>query len=86
MDDDGTFVVFELKRGNSPDRAIGQLARYMGWVRQTVGKGHGVRGIIVARNISEHLRYAASVFPSVSLFEYKVEFHLKHRPATDELG
>ena len=31
-DDTGAFVVFELKRARSPDHAIGQLARYMGWV------------------------------------------------------
>jgi len=76
VDDSGAFVVFELKRASSPDRAIGQLARYMGWVTQTVGKGQNVQGVIVARTISENLRYAASVIPNVSLFEYKVEFHL----------
>jgi len=84
VDDEEAFVVFELKRASSPDYAIGQLARYMGWVRQTVGKGRKVRGVIVAKAISERLRYAASVFPNVSLFEYKVEFHLKQTPLTDE--
>jgi hypothetical protein len=81
IDDDGAFVVFELKRANSPDRAIGQLARYMGWVSQTIGKGHQVRGVIVAKSISDNLRYAASVVPDVSLFEYRVEFHLKQANA-----
>jgi RecB family endonuclease NucS len=84
VDDQGAFVVFELKRARSPDRAIGQLARYMGWLQQTAGKGHEVRGIIVAKAISEQLRYAALVFPNVSLFEYKVEFHLKQVPLTKE--
>jgi Endonuclease NucS C-terminal domain len=41
VDNDGSFFVFELKRANSPDRAMGQLARYMGWVKQTIGKGEG---------------------------------------------
>ncbi len=76
VDGSGAFVVFELKRANCPDRAIGQLARYMGWVAQTVGKGQNVRGVIVARAISENLRYAVSVIPNVSPFEYKVEVHL----------
>jgi hypothetical protein len=49
----------------------------MGWVRQTVGKDRAVNGIIVAKEISESLRYAVSVVPNVSLFEYEVEFHLK---------
>jgi endonuclease len=37
----GDFYVFELKRGRSPDHAIGQLVRYMGWVKQTIGKDRG---------------------------------------------
>jgi RecB family endonuclease NucS len=73
--------VFELKRARCPDHAIGQLTRYMGWVRQTIGKDHEVHGIIVAKEISDSLRYAVFVVPNVSLFEYEVEFHLK--PAND---
>jgi len=81
VDDSEAIVVFELKRAHSPDKAIGQLARYMGWVTQTIGRGRNVRGVIVAKQIGENLRYAVSVFPNVSLFEYEVEFHLK--PAQD---
>ncbi len=77
VDDSGAFFVFELKRARSPDRAIGQLARYMGWVRQTIGRGREVNGVIVAKEISDSLRYAASVVPNVSLFEYEVAFRLK---------
>jgi endonuclease len=36
-----------------------------------------VYGVVVAKEISESLRYAVSVVPNVSLFEYEVEFHLK---------
>jgi len=76
VDESGAFFVFELKRANSPDRAMGQLARYMGWVQQTIGKGRKVFGVIVAKTISENLRYAVSVVPNVYLYEYEVEFHL----------
>ncbi len=79
IDENSDFVIFELKRANSPDRAVGQLARYMGWVQQTIGKDRKVSGVIVAKTISQNLRYAVSVVPNVSLFEYQVEFHL--RPA-----
>jgi hypothetical protein len=81
LDQNSDFVVFELKRANSPDRAVGQLARYMGWVQQTIGRDRKVSGVIVAKTISQNLRYAASVVSSVFLFEYQVEFHL--RPAHD---
>ena len=72
VDDAGDFVVLELKRARSLDRAIGQLSRYMGWVRHTICKGKPVRGVIVAKAISHNLRYAATVIPEVSLFEYVV--------------
>jgi len=81
VDDTGAFFVFELKRARTPDRAIGQLTRYMGWVRKTIGKDQKVNGIIVAKEINNGLRYAISVVPNVSLFEYEVEFRLK--PAQD---
>jgi Endonuclease NucS C-terminal domain len=77
VDDTGSFVVFELKRARSPDHAIGQLSRYMGWVKQTIGKDRKVRGVIVAKTISDSLRYALSVIPDVSLFEYEVSFQLR---------
>jgi hypothetical protein len=77
VDASGAFFVFELKRARSPDHALGQLTRYMGWVKQTIGKDREVNGVIVAKEINESLRYAVSVVPNVSLFEYEVEFHLR---------
>lgn len=77
VDASGGFFVFELKRARSPDHAMGQLARYMGWVKETIGREGGVNGVIVAKEISPALRYAVSVVPNVSLFEYEVEFRLK---------
>ena len=77
IDDSNAFIIFELKRGRSPDHAIGQLTRYMGWVKQTIGKENEVRGIIVAKTITENLEYAVKVIPNISLFEYEVSFQLK---------
>lgn len=83
-DQEGSFFVFELKRARSPDHAIGQLARYMGWVKETIGKGCGVYGVIVAKMIGENLRYSVHAVPNVSLFEYDVVFNLRpaHQIAT----
>jgi hypothetical protein len=75
----GNFVVLELKRSRSPDHAIGQLSRYMGWVKNKMDKTKSVRGVIVAKSITDNLRYAASVIPNVDLYEYQVKFELKHR-------
>jgi hypothetical protein len=79
VDSKGGFVVFELKRARSPDHAVGQLTRYMGWIKETIGKGQQVRGVIVAREIGAKLRYAVSVIPNTKLFEYEVQSTL--RPA-----
>jgi hypothetical protein len=76
-DNKGAFFVFELKRANSPDKAIGQVARYMGWVKRTIGKDNDVYGVIVAKGIGEKLRFARTVVPNVYLFEYEVSFTLK---------
>jgi hypothetical protein len=76
LDEFGDFVVFELKRARSPDHAIGQLARYMGWVKQTIGKDKKVRGAIVAKQITPSLKYAITAIPDTSLFEYEIRFQL----------
>jgi len=77
-DKKGNFYVFELKRVGNSDRAVGQLARYMGWIKNTIGKETGVNGVIVASRVDEKLRYAASIIPNVNLFEYEIEFHLNN--------
>lgn len=71
------FVVFELKLGHGPDAAVGQLARYMGWVKRHLAGDRPVRGVIVARSVDQELRYAASMIPNVSLFEYSMIFSLE---------
>ena len=77
VDNSGAFFVFELKRARSPDHAIGQLARYMGWLKQTLARETEVHGVIVAKEIGPKLRYAASVIPNVNLLEYQIEFTLR---------
>lgn len=76
VNDTGDFFVFELKLDRGPDRALGQLARYMGWVKIHLAKNRDVRGVVVARSIDEKLKYAACVMPNVVLLEYEVEFRL----------
>jgi len=76
VDGAGGFYVFELKLNRGPDRALGQLARYMGWVKIHLAGDRDVRGVVVARAINDKLRYAACVIPKVTLLEYEVEFKL----------
>ncbi|KTC62515.1 nuclease [Pseudomonas savastanoi] len=84
LDSDDSFVVFELKRGRVADRAIGQISRYMGWIKKNLAKGKMVKGVIVAKSISSNLRHAIVAVPNVSLFEYEVAFSLNQIQEADE--
>ena len=60
-DENGALVVIELKRGMTYDETIGQVLRYVGWVKENIaGDGQDVQGWIVAGDYDEHLRLAAS--------------------------
>lgn len=80
VDAEGNFFVFELKLGRGPDAAIGQLARYMGWVKCSLVGDRQVTGVIVAKTVDDKLRYAASVIPNAVMLEYSMSFAL--HPAT----
>jgi endonuclease len=72
----GELVVIELKVSRGYDRVVGQILRYMGWISKNLADGRKVRGIIVAREVSEDLRLAASGLPNISLVEYRLSFSL----------
>jgi len=76
VDTSGNLYAFELKRARSPDKAIGQIARYMGWLKNNIGKNVNVYGVIIAKEITENLKYSISALPNVTLFEYSVSFSL----------
>ena len=79
VDSQGRLVVIELKVSRGYDRVIGQLLRYMAWIREHQAEaGQGVRGMIIAREISEDLRLACSSIPDIELFEYELAVALRH--------
>lgn len=71
-DKNGIRVVIEVKVGEAKDSAVGQVARYLGWYARTDGKPP--RGMLVAAEFPEGVRYAASVIPNLTLHAYKVSF------------
>ncbi len=65
VDEKGNFIVIELKIGTS-DKSLGQICRYMGWVKENLCDGNKkVRGIIVGENDDLQLDYAVKVVPYV---------------------
>jgi len=78
MDKHNNYVVIEVKVSKGYDRVIGQLLRYMAWIENNQAEStQKVRGIIIAREISEDLHLAASKILEVKLFEYDLSVSLR---------
>jgi len=76
VDENGDFYIFETKLSKGMDRALGQLLRYMGWIKVNLAKDKNVYGIIVANKMDEKIKYAVEVTPNVSLCEYEMKFDI----------
>jgi hypothetical protein len=49
----------------------------MGWIRANLSPDAQVRGLIVASNITDDLRIAASLVPNIALAEYELSLQIK---------
>ena len=74
---DDAYVVIETKVSRAYDRVVGQILRYIGWVKENLAGEAAVRGIIVASEISEDLILATSPVENIRLVEYEISFSLK---------
>jgi hypothetical protein len=72
-DHEGTTVILELKVGEASDASIGQIARYLGWY----GRQGKVRGILIAADFPERIKYAASAIPNLELRRFQVRFQFE---------
>jgi Endonuclease NucS len=69
----GDYVVIELKRDQADDQVVGQVSRYMGWIKKKWADHQrvNVRGIIVAHEATDRLRSAVLAHPHISVFTYQ---------------
>jgi restriction system protein len=75
--DQSEYLVLELKRGRASDRVVGQLLRYMGFIkREYCQDGKTVRGAIVAHQDDLSIRNALSMVEGVEFYLYAVDFKL----------
>ena len=70
------YVVIELKKNQTSDDTVGQLLRYMSWIKEKK-EDSKVVGIIVAGSFDEKLNYAIKMIPNCEVFLYQVDFKLK---------
>ncbi len=71
------LLVVELKKGRASDAVVGQISRYMGYVKDELAeKGQTVHGVIIAHEDDQRFRRALSVIPNVEFHRYQVSFKL----------
>jgi len=72
------WLVIELKRNQTSDQTVGQLLRYMGWIKHNLAEqGDQVQGMIICRQPDEALNYALNMVDNVRIYIYEVDFRLK---------
>lgn len=71
------LLVVELKRGRASDTVVGQIQRYMGYVKdELLSEGQTVRGAIIALEDDLRMRRALSVTQNIDFYRYQVSFKL----------
>ena len=76
-----SFVVIELKKGRPADQVIGQILRYMGWVKKNLCKeDQRVKGLVICRDPDPKLSYALDMTNNIVVQYYRVSFKLRETP------
>lgn len=70
------FVVIELKVGKISDSVVGQILRYVGYVKEYLAKDKEVKGLILAEDIDEKSAYALKLLPFVEFRKYKLNIQI----------
>jgi len=75
--DKKALLVVELKKGRASDMVVGQIQRYMGYVKEELAeKGQEVKGIIIALEDDLKIKRALSVALNIAFYRYQVSFKL----------
>ena len=71
------YLVIELKKGRASDSVVGQVQRYMGFIKdEYLEKDQKVRGAIIALENDIKVKRALSVTSDIDFYEYKINFDL----------
>lgn len=89
VDSSNNLVVIELKKGRESDKVVGQISRYIGWVKAKLAKNStDVRGIVVVHKPTEkypqdsRLEYAVLANPKTELRYYEISLNFFERGKT----
>ena len=66
------WLVIELKKDQTSDETVGQILRYMGFVKRSklYSKDEVVRGLIIARTVDKQILFALDCCPEIRLMKY----------------
>lgn len=75
--DKKTMLVIELKRGRTSDVVVGQVQRYMGYVKEELlEQNQTVKGLIIGLEADNKLKRALSVCQNIEFYRYQIDFKL----------
>ncbi len=75
--DNKELLVVELKKGRASDFVVGQIQRYMGYVKEELAEDDQiVKGVIIALEDDLKIKRALSVTNNIEFYRYKVSFSL----------
>jgi restriction system protein len=75
--DKKTILVVELKKGRVSDNVVGQIQRYMGYVKEELAEDNqNVKGIIIGLEDNLKIKRALSVTSNIEFYRYRVNFKL----------
>jgi len=72
------YVIIELKKSRPTEWVVGQIRKYLGWIKKNLADKDnvGVRGIIIVPSGSPDLEYAVMGQGDIKVFTYKINFEL----------
>src|SRR5690606_38215366 len=71
--DKKTLLVVELKKGRASDNVVGQIQRYMGYVKDELAEAdQRVKGVIIALEDDLRIRRALSVAQNIEFYRYQL--------------
>jgi len=74
------ILVVELKKGRATDVVVGQVQRYMGYVKEELAESdQTVKGAIIAFEDDIRIHRALSVAPDIDFYTYKISFKLEKK-------
>lgn len=72
-----TILVVELKKGRVSDKVVGQIQRYMGYVKEELCEAdQNVKGIIIGLDDDNRIKRALAVTTNIEFYRYVLDFKL----------